>query len=120
MNKFEIGEKLKLIRISQGISQDEVAKYLSSTPQKVSSFETGRTRIALDVFVQLCDYYGITPNQFFDYPIERFSREETVLLSLFRELNEEGREKMIDNGRDLVASGRYIKNDKHTVLEKEA
>lgn len=36
---------------------------------------------------------------------------ELRLLVLYRNLNIEGREKLLDNADDLVASGKYIKND---------
>lgn len=111
MDKYEIGKKLKSIRISKNISQEEVAEYLGSTPQKVSSFETGRTRISLEAFISLCSFYDITPDSFFEFPNNCISAKELQLLSLFRKLNEEGQDKLMDHGRDLVATGRYIKNN---------
>ena len=49
------------------------------------------------------------------------NENETQLLALFRQLNGEGQDKLIDNCRDLVASGRYIKNDEFGLVgEKEA
>lgn len=39
------------------------------------------------------------------------SKDEQQLLSLYRELNDEGREKLIDYADDLVTSGKYIKTD---------
>lgn len=120
MDKYEIGEKLKSIRISKDISQEEVAEYLDSTPQKVSSFETGRTRISLEAFISLCSFYDITPDSFFDFPNNGISAKELQLLSIFRKLNEEGQDKLIDNGRDLVASGRYIKNNESGMVGEKS
>lgn len=45
--------------------------------------------------------------------------EDESLLSLLHQLNEEGREKLLDYAADLVASGRYIKIDS-AGLGKEA
>lgn len=116
MDKYEIGEKLKKIRIAKNISQEEVAEYLGSTPQKVSSFETGRTRISLEAFVSLCAFYGITPDDFFDFPNKGVTLDELHLLNTYRQLNQEGQEKMVLYGKDLIASGRYIKNNESSVV----
>ena len=52
---------------------------------------------------------------------DRLTAKEEQLLSLFRQLNQEGQDKLIDNGRDLVASGRYIKNNESAMVgQKEA
>ena len=48
---------------------------------------------------------------------EHLSAEEVSLLAYFRRLNDEGREKILGYASDLVASGRYIKNDSHGVVE---
>lgn len=47
------------------------------------------------------------------------SDQEDELISLFRQLNDEGQEKLIDNCRDLVASGRYIKNNESDLVDKK-
>lgn len=116
MDKYEIGEKLKMIRISRDISQDEVAEFLGSTAQKVSSFETGRTRISLESFVELCAFFKITPDEFFDIPNKGVTPNELNMLNTYRQLNEEGQEKMMLYGKDLIASGRYIKNNESSVV----
>lgn len=48
------------------------------------------------------------------------SDREEQLLSIFRCLNEEGQDKLIDNGRDLVASGRYIKNNESSMVGEKS
>ena len=45
--------------------------------------------------------------------------ENVHLFSMYRELNEEGQEKLVDYAEDLVAGGRYIKSDE-AVVGKEA
>lgn len=62
MSKEEIAAKLKAARENIGLKQEEVADYLNVTPQKVSSFETGRTRVDIDTLAKLCDLYKIDVN----------------------------------------------------------
>lgn len=45
---------------------------------------------------------------------------EAHLLKLFREINQEGQEKILDNADDLVASGKYKKYGSDGVATKEA
>lgn len=44
---------------------------------------------------------------------------ERRLLSLYRDLNEEGREKLLDYAEDLSASGRYIKSDPAGLVQEK-
>ena len=46
--------------------------------------------------------------------------EERSLLKLFRQLNDEGQEKLTDYADDLVQSGKYIKSSEIQLGEKEA
>lgn len=107
MNKYEIGKKLKQLRISRNISQEEIANHLNSTPQKISSFETGRTRIPLDQFVELCSFYGITPDEFFSFSKKPVSKEVSEILEMFSQLDEAGKKKVLDYVVDILSTGRY-------------
>lgn len=62
MSKEEIAAKLKVARENAGFKQEDVADYLDVTPQKVSSFETGRTRVDVDTLGKLCELYKIDVN----------------------------------------------------------
>jgi Predicted transcriptional regulators len=62
MSKEEIAAKLKAARENAGLKQEDVADYLEVTPQKVSSFETGRTRVDVDTLGKLCELYKINVN----------------------------------------------------------
>ena len=53
MFKKEIGNRLRIARENAGLKQDDAAKVIGSTFQKVSSFETGRTRVDLETLVIL-------------------------------------------------------------------
>lgn len=50
---------------------------------------------------------------------ERNDSMENKLIELYRELNEEGQEKLIDYADDMVRSGKYIKTDE-IIVDKEA
>jgi transcriptional regulator with XRE-family HTH domain len=56
------GERLKLIRISKGMSQDNVAKALGITIGAYSKIERGGTRLNLDRLNQLAGIFNIDLN----------------------------------------------------------
>ena len=58
----EIASKLRTAREKAGYKQEDIANILGVTPQKVSSFETGRTRVDVDTLVTLCKLYNVDAN----------------------------------------------------------
>ena len=62
MSKEEIAAKLRCAREKAGYKQEDIAGILGVTPQKVSSFETGRTRVDVDTLVKLCNLYKVEAN----------------------------------------------------------
>lgn len=63
MSKEEIATKLRSARENAYYKQEDVAKFLGVTPQKISSFETGRTRVDVDTLVKLCKLYNVDANE---------------------------------------------------------
>ncbi|MCR4436912.1 MAG: helix-turn-helix transcriptional regulator [Clostridiales bacterium] len=62
MFKKEIGNRLRMARENANLTQGDVAKMINSTFQKISSFETGRTRVDLETLVKLCSIYDVEPD----------------------------------------------------------
>lgn len=48
------------------------------------------------------------------------NQNETRLLDLYRDLNEEGQERLMESADDMVRSGKYIKSDQSGVVQKKA
>lgn len=121
MSRFEIASRLRELRENRNLKQDDIAQFLGTTVQKVSSFETGRTRIDIDTLVALSKYYNVDVNWILNIAPEKESlclqSTEVNLILQYRCLNPEGQEKMIDYATDLVASGRYIKNGPDGLVE---
>lgn len=63
MSKEEIAGKLRAAREKAGYKQEDIAGILGVTPQKISSFETGRTRVDVDTLVTLCKLYNVDANE---------------------------------------------------------
>lgn len=74
----------------------------------------------LDNMQAIAKALGCTLDDFVEDPFESMPEHLTALeqslLADFRQLNEEGQEKVVEYTSDLVASGRYIKSDKDEVV----
>ena len=122
--RIALAGKLQRFRKRAGLTTIEVGKHVGKSDKTVSGWEHGRGQPDADTLFQLCELYGIKSiAEFFvdDAPnvsSDLTQREEKLLL-LFRRLNEEGQDKMIDYADDLVQSSKYIK-DGAIVLGKEA
>ncbi len=60
-----IGENLKLIRKSHGLTQREVAKEMMMTQQQYSRFENGVFELNYGQIKKLCELLDTTPNELF-------------------------------------------------------
>lgn len=58
----KINEIIKDFREDNDLSQLEVANYLKVPRSTYGHYETGNSKIPIDIFVQLCNLYKTTPN----------------------------------------------------------
>ncbi len=58
---MNILDKLKEIRESKHLSRNEVAKKLAVSASLINEIESGRSRLSLDFFIQLCQLYNTNP-----------------------------------------------------------
>ena len=55
MDKVLLGKKLKQIRISRGISQEQLSEMIYLSPRQMSIIETGNSYPSLDTFVRIAE-----------------------------------------------------------------
>lgn len=58
----KINEIIKDFREDNDLSQVEVANYLKIPRSTYGHYETGNSKIPIDIFIQLCNLYNTTPN----------------------------------------------------------
>ena len=118
-----IAAKLKQFREAAGMTIYEVGEKIGRSGKTVSAWECGRGQPDADMLLQLCalydvksisDFYGEAPS----FPA--LSSEELRLLSMFGELNEEGREKVFSYIGDLALTGIYKKYDPSGMVQEKA
>ena len=123
-------KRLKSLREDKALSMDNLielynkrynAKMNKST---LSRYENGTQEPIYTVVINLAKFFNVsvdyltcadtiaTPNV--------LSLSEQQLIDNYRQLNEEGQEKLLDNSIDLLSSGRYIKSNQSSMVSKKA
>ena len=113
MSNNEIGCRLKTTRIAAGLTQADAAGILGVSFQTISRYERGVNSINSGALLKLCAAYGLTVSELIGGTdkktdsAEELTTAELELIDSFRELNDEGREKLLSYADDLVESGKY-------------
>ena len=122
---MSIGTRMKERREELGITQTQLAEMIGVTKGAVGNYETDanspKASIMYKVFTALqCDANYLYQDEMKEPESKMLPLEERSLLKLFRQLNDEGQEKLTDYADDLVQSGKYIKSSEIQLGEKEA
>lgn len=107
----EIAKNLLFYRKKCGLTQKALADKLGVKNTAVSNWESGNNSIDIDTLVLACSIFGITLNDMYGKfsATPTLSDDESMLLSAYRSMNQEGKEKLLDYSEDLVSGGRYKK-----------
>lgn len=82
------------------VKQVDIAKYAEVSYQTVSAWVTGRGYPRADAMERLCRFFGIKQSALTEKRDER--TDEDALLSAFRAVSAEGREKLLERSRELL------------------
>ena len=123
-----IGKRLKEARETASLTQEELAKLVGVTPSAITNYEKETSHPKEPVMYALLNALKVEPNFLFQdcvkiaplHQSETLLDDEWKLINNYRQLNEEGKEKLLDNSIDLVFSGRYKKHNEGILGSKEA
>ena len=79
---IDIGEKLKILRKSKGLSLKSAAKLIDVTYQQLQKYESGVNRVPVDKMMTLCSVYNIAPDEFIRIFSNSKSKESNEVFSL--------------------------------------
>ncbi|MBR3569947.1 MAG: helix-turn-helix transcriptional regulator [Oscillibacter sp.] len=114
-----MNDRMKQAREAANLSQKQVALTLGVSAPTVSNWEAGKINPTVANLKELCHLYKVSADYLLelqDRPSLSFAETrnqdaittgEASLLQDFRELNEEGQEKILDFADDLIQSGKY-------------
>jgi len=81
MDTSFIGERISSLRISRDVSEYEMSLDLGFSKSYIQKISSGRSLPSMGSLFKICDYFGISPKEFFD--------PETTDPPLLHELYEE-------------------------------
>ncbi|MBS6603389.1 MAG: helix-turn-helix transcriptional regulator [Brachyspira sp.] len=87
MDKVLIGKKLKQIRISRGISQEQLSEMIYLSPRQMSIIETGNSYPSLDTFIRIAEKLEFDINEFFNVNIKRTDETREKVLEQIKTID---------------------------------
>ena len=66
MNREFFCKRLSQLRISKGVSARDMSLAIGQSPNYINVIEGGKNYPSMEAFFYICDYFGITPKDFFD------------------------------------------------------
>ena len=63
---MQIGNKLKELRISEGLTQQELSVRLGISRVNYTRYETDKVRPDYETLIKLADFYNVSLDEFFD------------------------------------------------------
>lgn len=88
MNEQFIRDRISELRIKKGVSEYKMSYDLGHSKSYIQSISSGRALPSMSEFLYICDYFGITPKEFFDSELQ-FPELLTKLLNSASKLTED-------------------------------
>ena len=66
MNQHEFVQRLIQLRLEKGVSARDMSLSLGQSPNYINNIETGTNLPSMSSFFYICEYFNITPAEFFD------------------------------------------------------
>lgn len=117
------GESLTGIRKEKGISRKDFADQLQIPYTTLRNYETDQREPGHKLLIKMAVLLHVSVDELIGYHAEATKESpdtaeaapgdtlRSTLLHNFDQLNQEGREKLVDFSDDMVATGKYIKSD---------
>lgn len=112
--KKSIATNITKYRKAIGMSQKELANTLNVNPSRVSNWETGLNMMDIDMLFKICDVLNVSINDIYGiYPTANMelNYDEQSLINDFRQLNDEGQDKLREVLNVMIKSNLYIKTN---------
>lgn len=120
---------LRQLREVHGLTVEEFCKQYNArfdgrmNKSTVSRYENGLQEPMVSTVKNIAVFFSVDPSDLLGYNTQigdLHTPQLKVLADALEQLNDEGREKLLDYAADLVASGRYIKTDSAGLVHKNA
>ena len=106
------GERIKQLRKERGYSAEFIAEKVNLSPSTIYRYENNEiASLKIDTLKQIADILGTSACDLLGWSTDdtELSNLEVSLLSMFRQLNNDGQEFVLHTVEGLIASNAYIK-----------
>ena len=120
---------LRIARKTKGLTMKELGERVGVSESAISQYETGKREADFETLLKIGEVLDCS----IDYLLrgeqekkpasknrDELSDIERSLIELFRELNEEGQEQLVDTADTMVSSGKYKKSGAIELGKKQA
>ena len=88
MNEKYIAERITELRLKKNVSEYRMSLDLGHSNSYVRSITSGKALPSMSEFLYICDYFGITPKEFFDNELKN-SEQVNLLYDLAKKLSDD-------------------------------
>lgn len=88
MTEKEFSLRLSKLRAKKGSSARDMSLSMGQNPGYINNIENGKSMPSLSGILYICDYFNITPKEFFDIDIQNPSKSRE-LYSLAKNLDDD-------------------------------
>ena len=100
MEKSNFAKRLAELRMSKGVSARDMSLFLGQSPGYINNIENGVNCPTMKMFFYICDYFGITPKEFFDFEVSDLTKVNE-LMEISQKLNSNQLDILIRLAKDL-------------------
>ncbi len=97
MNEKFISERIAKLRTAKKVSARDMSLSIGQNENYINHIENGKSMPSMQVFFYICEYFGITPKDFFD----EGTSNPTLMNALMKDLNALD-EKQIINIHEII------------------
>lgn len=88
MEREDFCKRMTQLRMNKGVSARDMSLSIGQSPNYIIGIESGKNYPSMESFFYICDYFGITPKEFFDMESTNPSKI-TELVEIIKSLPDE-------------------------------
>lgn len=85
MEREDFCKRLTQLRMNKGVSARDMSLSIGQSPNYIIGIEGGKNYPSMETFFYICDYFGISPKEFFDLESTNPSKA-TELIEIIKSL----------------------------------
>lgn len=94
-------KRLSELRLQKGVSARDMSLSLGQSESYINKIENKRTLPSISGFIYICEYFGITPQEFFDYE-NKNPQATTEITQKIKKLSPEQAQHILNLIDDLI------------------